>query len=125
MAVIWEEILTLSATATCDVPGSIVVATDEALFNNAYLGLSDLAYRHLDYSVHVPYGAFGTSGNASWGPTIIPGGLRLTVTAELYAGAESPRDFATISVTVTYYGIRLSDDEAFGLTTPILERRIT
>ena len=124
MAVIWEEILTLSATATRDVPGGSTVATDEALINNAYLGFSIFTYRHLDYSVHVPYGAFGTSGDASWGLTIIPGGLRLTVTAELFAFA-GVSDLATISVTVTYYGIRLSDDEAFGLTTPILERRIT
>jgi len=124
MAVIWEELITFSATATCNVPGSIVVATDDALFSaNAYLD-PWWKYEQKDYSWHVPLGAFGSNGQMNWTFTDIPGGLRLIVTAELYSWAEAG-DFTTVSVAYTWYGIRLSDDEAFGLLTPVLERRIT
>lgn len=110
MAAVWEEIFTLSQTATHSGDGTSN-QSDEDTFSNAYLWIT----YSVEYSSSLTFGgAYYTA--VSWGLVDITNGKRLEVNA---AGD------STITVTVTYYGVRLSDDEAFGLATPVLERRIT
>jgi hypothetical protein len=109
--IFFEQALVLNSTATHAGEGT-AITSDQQYFLSQYLWLIS----QVELTSHVNWYA-GYYSNVSYSLVDLPGYGK-----KLYTNAAGD---STITVKITYYGVRLDDKTRWGFHTPLLRRRIT